>query len=137
MANEDLFYLGLKILIVNDENRILLLRRSLSGKTFWDIPGGRIQRGEDIAEGLKRELEEETGLQIDERDVQLVGAHLTGGRITAGQTDAGLIFFVHTCNWGETPQIRLSQEHSDLWWATREQACTALQALIPPGFILG
>jgi 8-oxo-dGTP pyrophosphatase MutT (NUDIX family) len=136
MANEDLFYLGIKILIINDKGQILLLRRGSLERAWWDIPGGRMQRGETVAEALQRELYEETGLEIGHRDVQFVGAHLSGGRIPAGETDAGLIFFVHRCKWDTTPQVRLSPEHSDLWWATPKEASKALQSLIPSAFVL-
>ncbi|MFA7252661.1 MAG: NUDIX hydrolase [Candidatus Paceibacterota bacterium] len=46
------------------EGKILLFHESpaLSGK--WEIPGGGLDFGEDIKLGLKREIEEETGLTI-------------------------------------------------------------------------
>ena len=143
MAKEDIFYLGVKILIVNREGRILLLLRSPSGtkgwdiregREFWDVPGGRIQRGEDIAEALRRELYEETGLQIDDRDFQFAGYHVSSARIPVGEADAGLILFVHKCKWDLVPEVRLSPEHSNLCWATPEEAGRALQGHIPPSF---
>ncbi|MCI0564706.1 MAG: NUDIX hydrolase [Nitrososphaera sp.] len=140
MANEDVFFLGIKILIVNSEGRVLLLLRSpseINRCTLWDIPGGRIQRGEDIAETLKRELYEETGLQIERKDVQFVGSNLTNSRIPLGKANAGLIFFVYKCKWDEIPEVRLSSEHCDFWWATPDEARKALQSShIPPNFIL-
>jgi 8-oxo-dGTP pyrophosphatase MutT (NUDIX family) len=140
MTNEDVFYLGIKTIIVNSEGKILLLLRSPSGtngSTLWDIPRGRKRREEDIAEALERELYEETGLQIDDREVQFVGANLSSSRISAGEIDAGLVLFVYRCKWDEIPKVRLSPEHCDFWWATPEEAGEALQSShIPPSFIL-
>jgi hypothetical protein len=47
MANEKLFYIGVKGLIENKEGRILLLKADVSKhrknrEPYWDIPGGRI-----------------------------------------------------------------------------------------------
>lgn len=60
----DSFYrVSVKGLFVKD-GKILLLKESeeLSGK--WELPGGGLNFGEDILEGLKREIEEETGIKI-------------------------------------------------------------------------
>ena len=55
---EQLFQIGIKSLIQNDEHQILLLKN----KDYWDIPGGRIDQGEDIETTLLRELNEEIGV---------------------------------------------------------------------------
>ena len=55
---EQLFQIGIKAIIRNDENQILLLEN----KDYWDIPGGRMDQGEDIETTLLRELNEEIGV---------------------------------------------------------------------------
>lgn len=55
---EQLFQIGIKAIIRNDENQILLLKN----KDYWDIPGGRIDQSEDIETTLLRELNEEIGV---------------------------------------------------------------------------
>jgi len=54
---------AVRALIVDERHRILLLRfeRPL-GSAFWITPGGGIERGEDEAAALRRELREEAGL---------------------------------------------------------------------------
>jgi 8-oxo-dGTP diphosphatase len=47
------------------ENRVLLIQRGgppLEGE--WSIPGGMLELGESLREGVRRELEEETGLAV-------------------------------------------------------------------------
>jgi 8-oxo-dGTP diphosphatase len=47
------------------EDRVLLIRRGgppLEGE--WSIPGGMLELGESLREGVRRELEEETGLAV-------------------------------------------------------------------------
>ncbi len=50
--------------VLFDEKRekILLTQRSDNGR--WCLPGGQMERGESLAETCIREVEEETGLQV-------------------------------------------------------------------------
>ncbi len=51
--------------VVIDEERALLIRRGsepLRGE--WSIPGGTLDLGETLAEGVVRELREETGIEV-------------------------------------------------------------------------
>ena len=52
--------------IVVHRNQVLLVRRGtepLKGK--WSIPGGMLELGESLAAGVRREVREETGLDVD------------------------------------------------------------------------
>ena len=52
------------VIIINDE--VLIIKRKTepdAGK--WTIPGGAIDVGEKIKDGLKREIFEETGLEVE------------------------------------------------------------------------
>ncbi len=41
---------------------LLLLRNNEPAKGLWWTPGGRVRKGEQLSEAVRRELEEETGL---------------------------------------------------------------------------
>jgi len=61
---------GVKALLQNKEGRYLLLRRSPEkypeAGGIWDIAGGRIDPGSPLLENLKREIKEETGLDLND-----------------------------------------------------------------------
>ena len=55
--------------IEDEDNRILLVKHVPERGGFWQgkwiCPGGRLEPGETIEEGIKREVREETQLEID------------------------------------------------------------------------
>lgn len=49
--------------VVIDDERLLLIRRGHGPAAgTWSVPGGRVERGETVAEAVVRELREETSL---------------------------------------------------------------------------
>jgi len=63
------FQIGVKAILIDSKNNVLLIKRSkkyVNMVDFWDIPGGRINFGEEPVDGLSREIKEETGLELDE-----------------------------------------------------------------------
>ena len=52
-------------LILNYKNEFLMLRRSAGDNflpDYWELPGGRMEMGEDLVIGLQREVKEESDL---------------------------------------------------------------------------
>ncbi len=124
--NEDCFHLGAKALICNAEGKLLLLKRH-SGS--WDIPGGRIQKNESIETALKREVFEETGLQIDAFEPFVMV--LTERRIKLQTEDVGLILSVYRCRVRGEQDVRISEEHADYAWFEAVDAAEALKGSFP------
>ncbi len=56
---------GVGALII-DNGRILLIERGHEPlKGYWSLPGGAIETGEHLEDALRREVREETGLEVD------------------------------------------------------------------------
>ena len=52
--------------IVIESGRVLLVERGREPlKGYWSLPGGVLEVGEMLADGLRREMREETGLEIE------------------------------------------------------------------------
>ncbi len=61
--------------VVDDAGRVLLARRAVEPFLhWWDIPGGFLEPGEHPEDGVRRELREETGLEIDVE--RLIGVYM-------------------------------------------------------------
>ncbi|HVY01585.1 MAG TPA: NUDIX domain-containing protein [Candidatus Nanoarchaeia archaeon] len=98
--------LAVKAFIV-DKNKLLVLKRSSKDNqkpSIWELPGGRLEDNEDPHQGIKREVKEETNLDIE------ILAPLS---IRHFKRDDGeiitMIIFICKKKEGE---IKLSYEHS-------------------------
>ena len=74
-------------LVEDGEGRVLLARRAVEpSKGSWDIPGGFLEEHEHPLDGLRRELREETGLEVEPRDFLGVWMDRYGGDSSAEAT---------------------------------------------------
>ncbi len=95
---EDIFHLGIKAVLRNDTGEILLLQvnpANLKGgrASYWDMPGGRVQRGDTVIDTLYREVEEETGI-VGLRNPKEIGMALANIRIPLGESESAGLFCV-------------------------------------------
>lgn len=51
--------------VLIENNEILLVKQKLSENRNWSLPGGKLERGETIQQGIVREMKEETGLDVE------------------------------------------------------------------------
>ncbi|PFG05397.1 NUDIX hydrolase [Bacillus sp. es.034] len=54
---------GAVVIILNDQHEVLLQHRTDGG---WGLPGGLMELGESLEETARREVKEETGLEVGE-----------------------------------------------------------------------
>lgn len=104
------FRIAVKAFIVQNNELLLLQRRrnDVHKPKEWDIPGGRLDLGEDPIEGLKRETFEETGFHVEQK-LPLQIQHFTRDN---GQKITMIIFL---CVTRET-KPKLSEEHQSYKW---------------------
>ncbi|MCR4311139.1 MAG: NUDIX hydrolase [Candidatus Taylorbacteria bacterium] len=82
----------------------------------WDMPGGRLNEGEDVIEGLKREVREEIGAEIEVKKALVTGTftNLSGVRIffviyEASLVDLDTVFKFEDEEVGEARWLQLSE----------------------------
>ena len=104
---------GVKILLKNKDGKYLVLCRSKikypEVGPEWDIAGGRIEPGTTLLQNLKREVMEETGLEIT-GEPKLV----TVQDIIRSQKGKHIVRLTYT---GKADgEVKLSDEHSEYKW---------------------
>lgn len=55
---------GVRVIVVNDDKKILMVRQHHEDRDIWMVPGGGIEEGENSIQASVREVKEETGLDI-------------------------------------------------------------------------
>ena len=73
--DEGLWHVHVGIMLMNKNGEILLQKRSLTKKAnpgIWSRTGGHIDSGETPIQGIIRETKEEIGLDINEKDIELI-----------------------------------------------------------------
>jgi 8-oxo-dGTP diphosphatase len=66
MADQPRVVLAVAGVVWNDEGEVLLIRRSKPPRQGeWSLPGGKVEFGETLEQALRRELREETGLEVE------------------------------------------------------------------------
>lgn len=89
--------------VLNRDGKVLLLHHILRPGNGWGIPGGFLDRGEQPEKAIRRELLEETGIEL--HDVRLLKAH----------TAARHIEFLYAARSDGEPRV-LSREITELGW---------------------
>ena len=103
--------------IVKFENKFLILKRSPTMKihpNLWSFPGGKLEPGEDIFECLKREIKEETNLEVKPEFRYI--SNYTYQRKDKTWT-LGLCFLTES----KSDKVQISTEFTDFKWITKEE----------------
>jgi 8-oxo-dGTP diphosphatase len=106
------YSLSVRALIVNDERRILILKRSIDCREYpglWDLPGGKVEDGEKFDKALVREVKEETDLAITLKRILDKNEYET-------EKQRIINLYIEVENW--KGELKLSTEHEEFAWIT-------------------
>lgn len=107
---EYVFGLAVRVLLQDNNGKILIIKRSTDSKTNpgkWELPGGKVDQGESFDQALIREVYEETCLKIALNHV-----------IGISEQSLPLIRAVHIIMFGKIieGELNLSSEHEGYAW---------------------
>lgn len=112
-------FLGVGALIFDDAQRILLVRRGgqpLRG--WWSLPGGVLETGETLHQGIQREVLEETGLLVE--PVQMLTVFERIMPDAQGRTEYHYVLVDYICRiTGGQPEA--ADDCAGLRWVTRSE----------------
>jgi len=104
------FTVSAAAIITNDKGKVLLLNHVLRPDSGWGYPGGFLGKGEQAQDAIRREILEETGIEL--ADLKLSNIHTSGSG-----THLEIVFTARPV--GE-PEVR-SREITELGWFSAEE----------------
>ena len=102
--------------------RVLVLQRNKNtSRGLWSLVMGRLEKGESAAEAIRREIAEETGINVD-------SLYTTGCVDTFFNSGANSIEMmpIFVALFAKTPDVRLDHEHLAYRWLSFAEAFEAL-----------
>lgn len=109
---------GLGIVVLRPGGVLLVRRGAPPAEGLWSLPGGAQELGETAEEGARRELREETGLEVG--PLELVGYVDSIHRDVAGQVVYHYTILDFAALWrGDAP--RPGSDITDLAWVAFDQ----------------
>ena len=103
--------LAAKAFIIDSHDKVLIVKRAdndIQKPGIWELPGGRLEDGENPQRGLVREIKEEVGLNIQVKNVLEIH-HFTR------DDDQKIIMNVYLCKPNDV-DVKLSHEHTEFEW---------------------
>jgi len=105
-------------LIFNDADEVLMIRTH-KWSNLWGIPGGKIKWGESSVAALRREIKEETTLDITNIRFVLAQDCIQSKEF---YRDAHFVLLNYTARCAGAPQVKLNEEAREYRWVTVTQA---------------
>jgi ADP-ribose pyrophosphatase YjhB (NUDIX family) len=124
---------AVRALVLDPDERVLLVRFEFPTATVWALPGGGIEAGEDARAAIRRELAEEAGLHEAALGPEIWHRrHVVPFPSGAWDGQEERIFLVRTPAFTPAPALsdaELRAEHVTAirWWTRAELAATAAE----------
>jgi 8-oxo-dGTP diphosphatase len=108
---------GVGAVIVQDGRALIVKRAHAPRKGEWSLPGGIVEIGESLVEATRREIKEETGLDVEVGDVVEVfdRVHRLDGRV---QYHFVIVDYVCRPVGGE---LRAADDAEDARWVSADE----------------
>jgi phosphoglycolate phosphatase-like HAD superfamily hydrolase/ADP-ribose pyrophosphatase YjhB (NUDIX family) len=105
-------------LIFDSFGKVLMLHTH-KWSDLWGIPGGKIKWSESSLDALRREIKEETALDIEQIEFVLVQDCIHSKEF---YRDAHFVLLNYTCRSVGEPLVQLNDEAREFRWVTPEEA---------------
>ena len=105
-------------IIKNYSGEILIVKRHPKSRTdpeMWELPGGKVEKGEFFADALVREIKEETNLDVNIGDF----AEAIQNDYSHKRTVQIMMYLVDV-----EGDVKISDEHTEFMWASLDEIRT-------------
>jgi len=115
VPEKSFFLVGQKAIVLNRQNQLLVLQRSekTKGEGKWSLPGGAMEHNETPIDSIKREIMEETMLEVTDIKPFALKSY-------SHKSDSVLIIG-YKCK-PKLEDVTLNWEHDNYKWLTKDEA---------------
>ena len=106
-------------LIINDKDEILLVKNPRKG---WEFPGGIVEQGETVPQGLMREIKEESGVDVEVINIVGIYSNTKKKKGYNGVEEIPTIVNIDFICKYVSGELTTSDESIDVKWFSREEA---------------
>lgn len=108
-------------LLRDAEGRVLLVR-TRKWSNLWGIPGGKVEYGESLEDGFRRETREETGLELEEPRMVMVQEAIEHPEFHEKKHFILVNYVADVAGGLVSPPVTLNDEAQEWRWVTFEEA---------------
>lgn len=105
---------AMKAIIINNRKALIVQRSfgEVRGSGSWEFAGGKLEFGEDLESGLKREIMEEVGLQVQIEKLLYASTFQS-------KENRQTVILNYLC-YSREDRVTLSEEHEQFLWADKK-----------------
>jgi len=107
-ATQEAFTVSTAAIVTNEKYEVLLLNHVLRPYAGWGFPGGFLEKGEQAEDAVRREVREETGIELEQLELYCIHTSATHIEILFSARGVG------------EPEVR-SREIIELGWFSVDQ----------------
>lgn len=126
------FTVSVAAIIVNDSQEVLLLNHVFRAGLSWGIPGGFIKAGEQPETAVRREIREETGLELENIKLIRLRTHNQHIEILFSASPVGAArarsFEISDLRWFKADEMpeKMNQVQKQIVWEALNSKCKVL-----------
>jgi ADP-ribose pyrophosphatase YjhB (NUDIX family) len=111
VGDQKLLNVACRGIVVDDEGKVLFVQRADNGK--WVMPAGAMEIDESVEDGLKREVWEETGLEVESAELIAVNSDPKKYSYNSWGYDYQMVSFVFLVTSWKGSLLKITPETTD------------------------
>jgi 8-oxo-dGTP diphosphatase len=113
--------IGVGAVIIHHDRALLVRRATEPLKGEWSVPGGMLELGEKLHDGIRREVLEETGLEVQPGEVLDVFDSIF--RDAQGRTEYHYVLIDYLCHC-ISKEAKAGSDVSEIRWVREDELAT-------------
>ena len=111
--------------VLNEKDEVLMVKTHNAG---WVFPGGQVEVGENLTDAVKREILEESGIEVEVGEVFCIASNTAKYPGYNGVKEVPTKVMIDFICKEVGGTVRASEENSETGWFTKDKALSMIKA---------